>query len=516
MIALKLKIKNRINVTAECENYSYLFHKLYYNSGLIDDMDFEKRLRAKFNLDSWMFESCKIDVKIKLAQREAIDGKKVALLSNLEKEIIDGIESKRHKYRVSRKIAQLKSSLNDKIIFGGKSILRKISFLSNDKFKNEKEIHAWTEKYNQNRLLPMYIIGDTATKSNRKFDFDFVNKKTIFKPKKGIKIPIEFYCKKNQYRQLIKLQQMIGVMPISIRLNNDYLWIIFDEERLNGFAFNEVEYFKELKTIPKKNKQAKKDCWRKWAQEKEARMLVEKKSDRFISFDLNPEYIGFAILEKTSEYDFRILFKQAISLTSLNTKMGLSSSDSVQIKQNNKRVHELYQVWKYIFNMARHYQVANCCMEDLEFREESVNYNSAEANRKTKNLWHRTLTTNAIKKYCNITGIKLISINACYSSFIGNIKYNFFDPVSSAIEIGRRGITKYLKGRFYPSLERSDFDTMYQLGLDVQNKTISTWVEAFRLFKTSGLRYRRELKNFSENNLMSCRSGVKALHFMTV
>jgi IS605 OrfB family transposase len=512
MITIKLKIKNRISITADCENYSRLFRKLYSNSELIDSADFEEELRKRFNMDSFMFESCKIDVRTKLSQQKTIKGKKVALLNNLEKEIA-GVASKRYKYRLYQKIAQLKSSLGGSMVFGGKSILRKISFLSNDKIKNEKEIRAWTEKYNQHRLLPIYIVGDTATNSNRKFDFDFINKIIIFKPKKGIKMPIEFHCRKNQYKQLVKLQQMIGTMPISIRLNNDYIWIIFDEEKLNGFAFNGVEYFKELKTIPARCKQERKDCAKKWVQEKELRMLIGKNPDRFISFDLNPEYIGFAILEKTREHDFGILFKQAISLTELNTKIGLSSSDPIQIKQNNKRIHELHQVWKYIFNIARHYRVANCSIEDLEFKEKSVNSNSSEANRKTRNLWHRTLTTNIIRKYCNTIGVKLIPVNACYSSFIGNIKYNFFDPISSAIEIGRRGITKYLKGGFYPSLGRSDFDAMYQLGLDVQNKTISTWVEAYKLFKTSGLRYRRELKNFVENNLMSHKSSVRILHF---
>ena len=124
-------------------------------------------------------------------------------------------------------------------------------------------------------------------------------------------------------------------------------------------------------------------------------------------------------------------------------------------------------------------------------------------------IWHRTRTTNLIQKYCNTIGLKLIAVNACYSSFIGNIKHGFFDPVNAAIEIARRGITKFIaKSGFYPPLERSDLDTMNRLGLDVQNKTISTWVEAYKLFVKSKLRYRLELQdcNFLENNLRSHKS----------
>ena len=64
----------------------------------------------------------------------------------------------------------------------------------------------------------------------------------------------------------------------------------------------------------------------------------------------------------------------------------------------------------------------------------------------------------------------------------------------------------------FRKLERSDYDTMYSMGLDVRNKTISSWVEAYKLFRTSGLRYRRELPNNSlEINLQSHKSSV-AIH----
>jgi len=284
MITHKLKIKNRINVMVYSESYSHLFRKLYSNFELSEDKNFEKEMREKYNIDSWIFQSCKTELKTKLAQEETSKKKKITLLNSLEKELAGGIESKRHKYWVFKKIAQLKSSLNDKIIFGGNAILRKISFLSNDKIKNEKEIAAWTKKYNQNRLLPISIIGEAPQKSNRKFDFDFENNKMIFKPKFGIKIPIEFHCGKNQHKQLMQLQQMIGIMPISVRLNNDYVWITFNEEKLSGFSFNEIEYFKELKTIPKENKLERKECGKKWVQEKESRMLFGKNPNRFISF----------------------------------------------------------------------------------------------------------------------------------------------------------------------------------------------------------------------------------------
>ncbi len=518
MLTYKLKIKNTIDVSELCENYSYMFRKLYANFELSQDKGFQKELREKYNLDSWIFESCRMEVKTKLSQQETFQKKNHKMIDCLEKELSDteftGIKSRRKKYKIIRKLRHAQSAVNRGITFGARTLLRKIGYLANT--EDKEELQNTQQKYQQSRVLPFSVVGEAPQKSNRKFDFDLTNKKVIFKPEYPTKIPIEFYCSKGQQRQLDKLQAMIGEMPVSVRINNDYIYLIFDEEKLAGYAFNENEYFRELKIIPKHNKEKRKACSKKWIQEKEQRMFSDKIKNRYLSFDLNPQYIGFSILESEGEDKFRILHKECISFENLNTRLRLSSTDLKQVKQNNKRIHEISQVWKYIFGVAEHYKVAYCSMEDLDFKEKGINDNAKEANRQTKNLWHRERTTALVTKYCNISGIKLITVNACYSSFIGNIKYNYFDPVAASIEIGRRGITKYLKGFFYPTLGRSDIDSMCRLGLDVQCKTISTWKEAYNLFKTAKLRYRRELQNFVENNLLTYKSYVKRYVFNTI
>lgn len=47
MITYKLKIKNTIDISEYCENYSYMFRKLYVNFELSQDKSFEKELRDK-------------------------------------------------------------------------------------------------------------------------------------------------------------------------------------------------------------------------------------------------------------------------------------------------------------------------------------------------------------------------------------------------------------------------------------------------------------------------------------
>lgn len=555
MLTLKLKIKNEINVTEWCVNYSYAFHELYKNFELSEDKVFVSDLIKKYNLDSWFYASLKADVSAKKEQKITFDKKNLEQVEELEKELettkFIGLKGKRRKYKIIKAIQNAKASIGREITFGTRDVLQKISFLSNpisnkviegltkkiaeendkskklkleEKLKNIesnrlKDLSIYKEKYAENRTLAIYSVGESQQDGNRKFNFDLTNRKVVFKPKVGIKIPIEFYCSKKQQKTLDKIQATLGTIALSTRLDNDYIYISYDEEKLAGMAFDKDKYFSELKKLKKSgdsNEVTRKDCYRKYILEQESRKFFGKNINRYLSVDLNPEYIGFSILERVGERGYKVIYGKVISMTDLNTKLSLSSTDPNQIYQNNKRIYELDIIWKRIFNIARHYKVANFVMEDLDFKSNSINDKSSEANRKILNLWCKTRTVHLINKYCNIIGLKLIPVNPCYSSFIGNIQHNYFDPLSASIEVGRRGITKFLKGGFYPEIERKDLDTMCLLGLDVLNNTVSSWAEAFKLFKNAELRYRHELKDHVENNLSSCRSGVKIYHFNTI
>lgn len=84
------------------------------------------------------------------------------------------------------------------------------------------------------------------------------------------------------------------------------------------------------------------------------------------------------------------------------------------------------------------------------------------------------------------------------------------------IEICRRGMFKFEKGKFYPKLSRSDRRTMAELLFsnlgDLTDKTVfnlNNWKQAFNLFKQTGTRYRRELnENSKEISVKSHKSRV--------
>jgi hypothetical protein len=210
----------------------------------------------------------------------------------------------------------------------------------------------------------------------------------------------------------------------------------------------------------------------------------------------------------------------------LTYKLKLSSSNPKQVYQNNKRKHEISSVWKDLFNKAIHYKVAYFGMEELNFKPPMINTNSKEANRKTKNIWHRSLTTHLITKYCNSLDIQLITVNPAYSSFIGNIQNSFFDPVNAAIEIARRCAHKFEKGQFYPTITESDLAAMSSFveASDALNKnellmklrTTSTWVGLYGLFKQTKIKYRRgleEILNFETFRFLTLKSKVNTLTF---
>ncbi|MEN9610749.1 MAG: hypothetical protein RLZZ628_1563 [Bacteroidota bacterium] len=516
MLTLKLKLKNSPPVSDYCKNYSFLYRKLYAHFELSKDENFKKDLQTKYDLDSWFYESCCIEVKTKFAQEKTQQEKQAAQIQSLEKELKEtkpeGRKGKRKTFRLHRKRAYLQSRQGKSITFGGLATLRRISFLSNDRAQNQPEITELQKKYQEQRVLPIYSVGEAPQKSNRKFDLDLRNQNIIFKPNRETQYNIEFHRSKKQQKVLNQLQSRLGELPISIRLSEQFVWLTYDEEKLAGYEFKIHEFKKEARKLEKTDKEGRKALFQQYLAEQKGRKLANKKENRYLAVDLNPEHIGFCVVEKAEDDSMNVLHKAVLDCSKLNTRIGLSSTDPIQVGQNHKRRFELCELWKYLFQLAHHYKVAYFVGEDLEFQPENVPNPSANANRKNKNLWHRELTQKLIQKYCNTLGIEKIEVIPAYSSFIGNIQHEDFDPISASLEIARRGIVKYTKGSsIFPTLRSQDEDTMYQFGLDVPRDSVRSWKQAFGHFAASGLRYRRDFEKtkFLDNYLFSHKSCIK-------
>ena len=276
------------------------------------------------------------------------------------------------------------------------------------------------EEYQSKKLLPLNIQGEACKKGNRLFNFDLVNSKLTLKLSKKNHQLIEFYKpSKNQFRELNKIQELVEnkQLTLTVSVNNEYIWLNFDESLLNI-----QEKFQNLKF------------------------------NRVLGIDLNPNYIGLSILEFNKNDEFKVLHKQVFDLSALNITSKKSSKDKSSKYLTNKRKFELIQVCYEINKLMNYWKCSKLCIEDLNIKS-SDKKQGRTFNRLCNNIWNRNLVINKLKMLSSIFGYELIKVNPVYSSFIGNLLYgneNTPDMIASSIEIARRGYKKYSKGWFYP------------------------------------------------------------------
>ncbi len=543
MLTIILNIKQTDNdklLEQYVQQYTGLFYKFYNNAELLKDKSTKQGMLESFPLfDTSMLEFCIKEIRMKLSQHDTNVKNKDKQVENITKELEDNDFTtkydKRDKFKAIKKLSSLKKTKDKNICFGGKALLRLVTKYSQEiqclnkkilKENDEKEIILLKEQriikqelldktlteYRSNRKLGVYLIGQSLSKGNRKIDFDLNNNKIIFKPNSKNHIEIIFNEQGKKRKKLLKKLQIMAEqrrMPLTVKLYEDEIHISYDEALLNGFAFNDNECKKEQKVCV--SDEEKKEVYKKHRKEQEQRMLNDKVIVRYISTDLNPSEIGLCIGDKMSNGDINYIYKEYISLEKLLIKLGVSSDDKKQVKQNNKRKHEIKEIWKYIFGLATHYGCAYFVCEDLQFKTLVGN---KEANRKTRNMWHLTLTKQLITKWCNVLGIIKIEVNPAYSSFIGNLLHNDIDCIAASKEILRRGMFKFIKGNnFYPELSRiigERLNHLHQENIDLNG--ITTWQAMFKLFSSAKLRYRNKDKKYFESlsgkNLNSHKSKI--------
>jgi len=297
---------------------------------------------------------------------------------------------------------------NEKVIFGGKyNLINKLK----DKITKDE--------FSLKRLSPINIQGEELKQGNRSFKLDMIeNNQIIFKLNKNKHIKLELpNLRNNIKKELFKLQQLNEVKQnqkgytYSIRFDLQNIYISFKEFKSESSKLNE---------------------------------------NRYLGIDLNPDTIGISVLENdkiihTQEFSLKPIFGKI-----LNEKL---SSNSNRMKYfQNKLKFETFEISKSISLIAKQFNCKSVFIEDLHFKGSST---IKISNRKNKNLWKRELFINNLTKRLNILGVKLHSVNPAYSSFIGNLIYDYTDAINASIEIARRGFEYRIKKNktgFYPKL----------------------------------------------------------------
>ena len=386
--------------------------------------------------------------------------------------------------------AKTLSQRDDKMIFGGKK-----NFFDRLKGKISKE------EYQSKRLSPIYSIGEVvnkSVKSNRKFHIEEDLDVVIFKPNKLTKIKLTLIGLGNRKSILSKLYQKQERKEIKItyKLDSSYIYISFDEQDIYNFNYQKME-------------------------------------NRIISIDLNPNYIGYSIVDWKSSSKFKVITSGVHSIKHLNDLdfnlkgKSISSDDPKRIKLNNKRQHEILEISKNLINKAIYYRCFIFSIEDLNMKS-SDKENGKHFNKLVNNLWCRNLLLNNLTKRCNMFKIKLLNVKPEYSSFIGNFLFrslNLPDMVLSSIEISRRAYEFYnqyviktkniKKNIIQPNV--SDFSDLIIKSLEEFNinEKFESLIDIYYFFKKMKFKYRLSLDDkrfnhlkfsrfFSNNSLIFC------------
>jgi len=517
-------------INKNSELYSYGFRSMYKRIEESSDINIINHYKIKYNLTDIGYRSLVNDVKSTISSLEEIKNTKLKNINVIEKEIqyltenIKELENKKDKkyykfkynrYKLYKKLDKIRSSIENDIIFGGRNLLKDISYLSNRYNQNKDQeikdrIGRLKIKYNDKRTNKgIFLMGEANQKGNRFFDFDFENETIIYKPNKNKKIIFNFKYK-NKILQT-KLQKLIDnkIIPISINIKSNKISLTFDNEIISGYSFNKKEVSRKVKEFKNKNKRLTKDeisieakkIYKEEHERLKQKKLVGKIENRCIAVDLNPEYIGYSVIELQKDNSIKIIEKKCISIKPLTKKLNKSSSSEEQKYQNNKREFEIKENIIRLFKVAKHYKCYKFCMEDLNFKDE-ISFFAKEFNKKVRNIWNLGLIKRMINKYAVLEGMVLVEVEPYYSSFIGNIMYEYCDPINASIEIGRRGLTKYIKGMFYPIITEEVLNTaVAYLGIDVSiHESLCNWVKLYQVSKEC--RWRRGI----DSNLLSVSS----------
>ena len=286
----------------------------------------------------------------------------------------------------------------DKKVYFGKYLRFKKGLISKDEFKASRDIGIFSE-------------GETPYKGNRLFQIEIENNKFVYKRKckehYDLEIVEKLSDKRKQILSRLQLLMLEKKIPVTIRLKKDIIYLTYDEKV--------VEKEKQFKNLF---------------------------SNRVLGIDLNPNYFGISIIEFNHKDNFKIIHKEVIDVSELQTK----SKDKIKF--------ELYEINHRILNLCKHWNIGKLACEDLKFNNKKKFWNKG-LNKLCRNQFRFNIVKSHLETLCNTFGVEFIEVNAAYSSIIGNFVHGSAtcpDMIAASVEIARRAYKKFTKGWIYPGV----------------------------------------------------------------
>ena len=344
----------------------------------------------------------------------------------------------------------------DKKVYFGKFLRFKKGLISKEEFKDSRNIGILSE-------------GEMNQKGNRLFKIEVENGKFIYKRACKEHYDLEIVEKLSDKRKQIlsRLQSLMSEkkIPVTIRLKKDHIYLSYDEKI--------VENYRKFHNLFQ---------------------------NRVLGIDLNPNYFGISIIEFDHKDNFKIIYKEVIDVSQLQTK----SKDKIKF--------ELYEINHRILTLCKQWHCGKLSCEDLKFNNKKKFWNK-DLNRLCRNNFRFNIVKTHLETLCNTFGVEFIEVNAAYSSIIGNFVHGSAtcpDMVAASIEIARRAYKKFEKGWYQPKFI-SNKRLQQVLGNQWKKELelgYGCWKGLAGIIKKSKLKYRFQLQPlnavFSKTYLNSC------------
>ena len=162
---------------------------------------------------------------------------------------------------------------------------------------------------------------------------------------------------------------------------------------------------------------------------------------RVLSLDLNPNRIGWTVVEGAHAQGCRCIAWGVFEYPGLNRRTRLASNDPHSKALDDKRRHELALIAKRLALLGRHYRAATGVTERLSLGPKDHG-KGRRFNRLVNLCWFRAGLLQPLLRWLNEAGIGHAEVNPAYSSLIANKLWadsmKIPDPACAALELGRR------------------------------------------------------------------------------
>ena len=421
-----------------------------------------------------------------------------AQISTFQKQMNNIFVDSHLKGSATYKAKQLITQGNEQVIFGGKHLFiqRCQGKISREEFKLQK-------------LLPIIRVGQANANGNSKFSI-IDTTKILFKPTRNVHVELKLPFLKKKLKvefERLKVLQDAKLISITYELDCNYVYITYDDAIVN-----------------------------------ESKGYVGKQY-RFMGIDLNPNYIGYSIIDWN---DKKLISSGLFNLTYFSTKskdlkkvkyemkaLGKSGEErnKIIVKKlkhlNGKRDHETIEIAKKLFNIFKGFNCSVLGIENLSIKSKDNN-KGKNYNRLVNNEWLRHCLIDQLTKRIDRIKAKMINVIPDYSSFVGNLLYRdttLPDPVLSSIEINRRAFefnAQYIekskpkeKVILFPNFESIKHLLVKPLeGFGLKIDDFTDWKRLYGCIKNSKVKYRVPIESIQNSMGFSktCRKS-KVLNY---